>query len=34
VGRALRPRPNRHLRHPGRDFEGHRRGAQAQATAT
>ena len=29
LGRALRPRPERHLRAPGRDLRGHRQGAQA-----
>ena len=33
LGRPLRPRPRRHFRHPGRDFEGHRRRAQDQAAA-
>ena len=33
LGRALRPRPERHLRAAGRDLAGHRQGAQAQAAA-
>ena len=33
LGRPLRPRPRRHLRHPGRDFEGDRQGAEAEAAA-
>ena len=33
LGRALRPRPERHLRAAGRDLRGHRQGAEAQAAA-
>ncbi len=33
LGRALRPRPDRHLRRAGRDFPGHRRGSEAEAAA-
>ena len=33
LGRPLRPRPDRHLRHPGRNFEGHRRCAAIEAAA-
>ena len=33
LGRALRPRPDRHLRPAGRDLAGHRRGPEAEAAA-
>ena len=33
LGRPLRPGPDRHLRHPGRDHQDHRRPAQGQASA-
>ena len=33
LGRPLRSRPDRHFRHPGRNFEGDRRRAQDQAAA-
>ena len=33
LGRAIRPRPERHLRAPGRDLAGHRQGAQVEAPA-
>ena len=33
LGRPLRPRPDRHLRHPGRDHQDDRRAAQGQAAA-
>ena len=34
LGRALRPRPHRHLRPAGRDQRGHRQGVEAEASAS